>query len=287
MQVLTRTRTRTGLRRRSVGAAVLAVLAVAAVLVFVTRDQERDVAGTGRMTAVSADELAAAARARVYFGHQSVGENLLDALPAVYARQNVQAPVVVDVEGAAGRSGGFLAENMIGENTKPLSKIQDFEKALRGGLGDRLDIALMKFCYLDVDRTTDVDALFADYRRAMADLQRDYPRVRFLHVTVPLTTDPTVMQRLKGLLGRPTSQPDNAARERYNTLVRAEYGDRVFDLAAIQSTTPEGERVEGTVDGATYYALHGEYAADSGHFNERASVGAAGALLATIARAAR
>ena len=281
--------TTTGVRRRSAGAAaVLAVLAVAAaVLVFVTRDKERDVAGTGRMTAVSSEQLTAAARARVFFGHQSVGRNMLDALPGVYAAHGVPAPATVDVEGAADRTGGFLASAYIGENTKPLLKIQDFEKALRGGLGDQLDVALMKFCYLDVDRTTDVDALFAEYRRALAGLQRDYPRVTFLHVTTPLTTDPTVMQRLKGILGRPTSEPDNAARERYNALMRAEYGDRVFDLAAIQSTTPEGERVQGTVDGATYYALNGEYAADSGHFTAKASAGAAGALLATIASAVR
>jgi hypothetical protein len=244
------------------------------------------VIGTGRLTAPTPDELRAAARARVFFGHQSVGRNLLDAVPAVYDAAGVQAPPLVDVRGADTLSGGFLADACLGENTKPLLKLRDFEAAIRGGLGERLDVALMKFCYLDVDRATDVPALFAAYRRTLDALESDYPDVTFLHVTTPLTIGPTFVQRAKRLLGRRTSEPDNAVRERYNELLRAQYGDQVFDLAALESTTPDGARVGGELDGRRFYALYDGYASDSGHPDARASARAAGVLLAAVARAA-
>lgn len=236
--------------------------------------------------AVTADELRAAARARVFFGHQSVGRNLLDALPGVYAAHGVQAPPVLEVPAVGGRSGGYVAHAHLGENAKPLLKLADFDAALRGGLGDQVTVAAMKFCYVDVDRTTDVDALFAAYRGTLAALQRDHPRVTFLHVTTPLTTGPTLVQRLKGVLGRRTSPPDNAARERYNQLLRAAYGDRVVDLAAVESTTPDGVRVGGELDGVPYYALYEGYAADSGHLTPEAARAAVSVLLAAVARAA-
>jgi hypothetical protein len=280
--------TRLGLGRRTVVGAALAVLAVGGALTYVTTEDEKEraVVGEGRMTAVTPDQLRAAARARVFFGHQSVGRNLLDAVPAVYAAHGVPAPPLVDVPGTDGRSGGFLADAYLGENTKPLLKLRDFDAAIRGGLGEHLDVALMKFCYLDVDRDTDVPALFGAYRRTLEALRRDYPDVTFLHVTTPLTTGPTFMQRFKGLLGRPTSEPDNAARERYNQLLRAEYGDRLFDLAAIESTTPDGARVGGELHGRPFSALYDGYASDSGHLDARAAAGAAGVLLAAIATAA-
>ena len=43
----------------------------------------------------------------------------------------------------------------------------------------------MKFCSLDITSSTDVDAIFARYRDTMAALERDFPDVTFIHVTVP------------------------------------------------------------------------------------------------------
>ena len=60
---------------------------------------------------------------------------------------------------------------------------------MRSGLGQHVDVAMMKLCYVDINSGTDVDALFATYRTTMAALQREVPGVTFIHVTVPLTTE--------------------------------------------------------------------------------------------------
>ena len=129
----------------------------------------------------------------------------------------------------------------------------------------------MNFCWGDVFSNTDVDALFARYRDTMAALERDFPNVTFIHVTVPLTTEPGLFTELKTwvktLLGRRDvfGQRANVTRERLNALIRGEYAGRhLFDLAAIESTKPDGTRVSGRYDNQGYFALYDGYASDSG-----------------------
>ncbi len=78
------------------------------------------------------------------------------------------------------------------------------------------------------------------------------------------------------------------ARERLNALIRHEYaGDHLFDLAAIESTAPDGSRVVGTYQGQRYYRLYDGYASDSGHLNGEGARVAATAWLKAIAQASR
>ena len=123
----------------------------------------------------------------------------------------------------------------------------------------------------DVTSGSDADALFHQYRATMAALEREFAKVRFVHVTTPLTTEPGLKAAIKKLLGRASSsRADNAARERLNRLMRQEYGpDRLFDLAAVESTAPDGTRVSGRFGGQEYFALYGGYAADDGHLLAR------------------
>ena len=53
-------------------------------------------------------------------------------------------------------------------------------------MGERVDIAFFKMCYVDVTTQTDVKKLFADYQDMMGFLRKGYPKVIFLHVTVPV-----------------------------------------------------------------------------------------------------
>jgi hypothetical protein len=165
---------------------------------------------------------------------------------------------------------------------------------MRGGMGRQVDVALMKFCWGDVFSNTDVDALFARYRDTMAALERDFPNVTFIHVTEPLTTEPGLFTelkiRLKTLLGRSDwrGQSANVARERLNALIRGEYAGRhLFDLAAIESTKPDGTRVSGRHDNQGYFALYDGYASDFAHLNAVGSKIAATAFLEAIAQASR
>ncbi len=233
-------------------------------------------------------DLATVARTRVFFGHQSVGMNILDAVPGVYAAHGMTAPLIEENATRPGAGGGFIDHAFIGENENPVLKIKDFAARLRSGAGQRADVAMMKFCYVDVTSGTDVTALFRTYRATMAALQREFPHVTFMYVTTPLTTEPGLLSRVKSrLTGSGGAAADNAARQRLNELIRQQYaGGRLFDLAAIESTAPDGTRVAGTYDGQRYYALYPGYASDEGHLNSKGARVVATAWLQAIARAA-
>jgi hypothetical protein len=237
----------------------------------------------------TADYLTDASRAKVFFGHQSVGMNLLDGVSAVYAAHGLAAPVIAQDRAPAGGDGGFIDHAFIGENEKPQLKIADFDAKMRAGTGGQVDVALMKFCYVDVTDGTDADALFARYASTIAALERDFPRVAFVHVTVPLTTQQARLSQLKSrLTGNTRFGPaENAARERINALIRQEYaGAHLFDLAEVESTAPDGSRVAGASRGHPYYHLYPGYASDSGHLNRAGSRIAATAWLRAVAQAA-
>jgi hypothetical protein len=241
-------------------------------------------------SAIATEDLTAVAGTRVFFGHRSVGMNVLDAVPGVYANNGVSAPPIEQGLTEPGPNGGFIAHQLIGENGKPLLKLQDFDRAVRGGMGRQVDVALMKFCYVDITTSTDVDALFARYRDTMAAMERDFPNVTFIHVTAPLTTEQGLFSKLKALLGGSDQfgQAANVARERLNALIRHEYAGRhLFDLAAIESTKPDGTRVSGRHDNQEYFALYDGYASDVGHLNTVGSKIVATAFLAAIAQASR
>ncbi len=240
-------------RIRSVSSRLFGVIALVAVLITLQ---------VNAAFAITTEGLNEAARARVFFGHQSVGANVLGGVPGVYGSQGVKPPPIVS--GTPGNiDGGFIAEKPIGANGNPLSKIADFDRILRGGMGDKVDVALMKFCYVDVTASTDVASLFASYRSMLDALQRDFPDVTFLHSTTPLTTG---------------ASADNVAREKLNDLIRGSYSGRLFDLAAVESTKPDGSKASGLYDG---------YASDTGHLNAAGSAAAASSFLEAIARASR
>lgn len=214
--------------------------------------------------------------ARVFFGHQSVGQNVLDGVRRLHGDRGEPVPEIQDA--------------YLGENENPLSKIEDFDARLRGGLRGQVDVAMMKLCYIDVTAQTDVDGLFESYRTTLSALAQDYPDVTFAHATVPLTTERTGLSKLRArLTGNDRYGPDeNLARERLNARIRAEYAEgHVFDLAAAESTRPDGSRVTGRHDGFDYFALYDGYASDLGHLNAAGAEVAARAWLATVAGANR
>lgn len=271
--------------------AVVGTVAVAALALFgwwVMSEKGAPVSTSDATTAsISSEDLAAAARADVFLGHQSVGANLLEGIPAVYDRADVAAPPIVQ-DADSLPPGGSIAHTYLGENGDPLGKIEAFDELMRGGMADTVDVAAMKLCWLDFNPSTDVDAVFAAYRTTMDNLERDLPDVTFLRITTPLTTESSgVKATLKSLLRRPDlNAADNVARQRYNELMRQTYGDTglLFDLAEIESTTPDGDRVRGEYQGDTYYALAPQYAADPGHLNADGSALAAAQFLALVSQ---
>jgi len=285
--------------RRQV-AAVVAVVALVLAVTVVMADRwskEKSIPIQGNVaSAITMANLTAVARTRVFFGHQSVGMNVLDAVPGVDADHGVSAPPIEQGRAEPGPNGGFIAHKFIDEDVIDAGKLalEDFDRTMRGGMGRQVDVALMNFCWGDIWSDTDVDALFARYRDTMAALERDFPNVTFIHVTVPLTTEPGLFTelktRLKTLLGRRDvrGEPANVARERLNAMIRGEYAGRhLFDLAAIESTKPDSTRVSGRYDDRGYFALYDGYASDMADLNAVGSKIAATGFLEAIAQASR
>lgn len=203
---------------------------------------------------------------RIFFGHQSVGQNILDGLEAMTARPG-SLPVVdaADDDGAAA-----LLHARIGENGRPAGKIDDFVARLENRVGDSLDAALMKFCYADINAGTDIDGLAERYSRAVSHLARARPDIRLLHCTVPVRRMPTGARALaRRVIRRPeTVLEDNRARTRFNLWLASEYGSsRLFDLAGQESRTSRGRPIGRQSRGEWVSALSPAYTDDGGHLN--------------------
>lgn len=158
------------------------------------------------------------ARERIYFGHQSVGANLLQGVADLAAEERV--PVrIVQVDRASDVPPASFGHTFVPRNGAPLEKLKNFRTALGSA---PVDVALLKFCYVDIEPDTDVEALFAAYRQTIADLRRSHPGTVFVHVTLPLTGEPAGWKALaKRLLGRPPAgMAQNVRREEYNRRLR-------------------------------------------------------------------
>lgn len=231
-------------------------------------------------TAALSDDVEKLSHQRVFFGHQSVGGNILEGLAELTAGK------LIIRQGRNPGPAEFL-HDFVGRNEAPRTKIADFESAL-DALGGRVDLAFFKFCYIDFDASTDADQLFAEYLAAMNRLRAKYPAVTFVHVTAPLTVVPQGAKAwLKKTLTRqaPWGVKENAVRHRFNTLLRTRLeGQPLFDLAALESTRSDGTPVQYELDARKYPALAPEYSDDGQHLNPVGRRQVAAALLTFLAR---
>jgi hypothetical protein len=209
---------------------------------------------------------------RIFFGHQSVGENILEGIgDLVKAGKDVRLNMVEMGKGRI-EKGPFFAESRIGKNGKPDTKCEAFTGRVRELLKDSLDLAVMKLCYVDFRKETDVKSVFAHYRETIDSLRLSAPGVTFVHVTVPLTVrTPGWKRLLKKVLGKEeTSEIDNLRRNEYNDILRQYYkAEPLFDLAALESTFPDGSREEFSHEGRNVYTLIGELSDDGAHLNRK------------------
>ncbi len=201
-------------------------------------------------------------RRAVYFGHQSVGYNIVSGAQALvgnwlWFRETTNPFFVFE---------GVFAHSSNGSNGDPKGKTAAFAATIRGGVGARANIAFFKYCYVDISSSTNVADVFADYQSTMAALKSEYPNVHFVHVTAPLMTG---------------ANSDNPHRETFNNLMRQAYAgvEPVFDLAKIESTRPDG--TSETYNGVR--ALVASYSSDGGHLNTTGSDVVAKALLRFLA----
>jgi hypothetical protein len=234
----------------------------------------------------TSEDMAMLSDRAIFFGHQSVGGNMMQGVEEQLVAQPGAKLKVTAVTAAAEVQGTALFHTMIGQNGDPLGKIEHFEQLVRGGVGERAEVAFLKFCYIDFTPGTDVRQVFESYKRAMAVLAQDYPGTTFVHLTVPLTVEGSGIKYLaKRLLGRHDDSLGNPQRQQFNELLRREYAGKepLFDLAKLEATAPDGRLCQMTLDGQTVPCMYAGYTDDGGHLNEQGRSFVAKQLLAFLA----
>jgi hypothetical protein len=222
------------------------------------------VVGAEGVLAFDALDDAAKARvrgARVFFGHQSVGANILSGATDLGFRSR-------SVARASDLAGPGWGEAEIAENHLPLKKVASFDALVVGqDLGARADVVGMKLCWVDFYEPEKTAGLTEAYAAEMDRIRAKYPETGIFHVTPPLATK---------------EPKENADRVAFGKWLVATYGARdvVLDLQAVESTAPDGRACE--VGGVP--ALCPAYAEDDGHLNREGSSRAARAFVVAIAR---
>lgn len=223
----------------------------------------------------------------IYFGHQSVGNNIIDGINGVMENNDSIKLNIKNTSAILNYEIPVFAHSDIGENGDIDSKLRDFSKNIHKGVRDKADIAFLKLCFWDVRRKTDINKVFNDYRENIADLKKEYPDTIFLHLTVPLMSHSNgVVANIKRMLKPDNDDLDNIKRNELNRLIIQEYGGKepLFDIALIESTLPDGGRAIFSVDGKDYYYLPDEYTDDGGHLNEQARKHVAEQLLISLSQ---
>ena len=108
-------------------------------------------AAKASMAQITPAEWQALSNRRVLFGHQSVGQNILEGIESLAAHAGVKLSVTKLQEPGSANGGGII-HFFVGQNEDPASKLKDFAKTLEEDKAKAADIALVKFCYIDFKR---------------------------------------------------------------------------------------------------------------------------------------
>jgi len=194
----------------------------------------------------------------MFFGHQSVGGNILDGLATLgtadgrYLVNCSNASNWYELSNwtpAGGHGSGGLGEQGVGANGDPESKIRDFHgyisnpDANGNTIGGHASIALYKFCFVDINESTDVDTLLSEYSADMAALETAFPATIFVYMTVPLLI---------------SEDESNVRHNQYNALVRSycqTHSRPLFDIADLEAVNADGTRATFSFGGSSYDKL--------------------------------
>ena len=232
---------------------------------------------------ISPEQWEKLAKQKIYFGHQSVGYNIMDGIRAVMDEHPEIQLNIIETRNLATIDVGVFSHSKVGKNRDPVSKTDDFVKIIKSGVGDKADIAFHKYCYIDANANTDVEKVFLNYKKQINSLKLKYPGTRFVHITMPLTTIQTGPKAwVKKILGKPISGINaNIKRNMFNQLLLNTYKfiDPVFDLAATEATQPDGTITTFEKDGKKYFTMYKGFSNDGGHLNRQGQKAIAEQLL--------
>jgi len=235
---------------------------------------------------ISAEMLERISNKRIFFGHKSVGYNIVEGIQEIKEKDaRFERIAVFELgleEGAAfDRPGIYHRQN--GKNNFPKGKCDAFKQFLtENDIGSRLDIAFFKFCYVDFAPDTNVADIFNYYVETVESIKALFPNLKIVHVTAPL-----MAHRWGGrsiLRNLTKGDRANVVRNEFNRMLIYKYGnsETIYDLAALESTYPDGKREGFTQNGNQYYSLIRGYTHDGGHLNATGRYHAARGLIAVL-----
>ena len=194
------------------------------------------------------------------FAHQSVGANILDGVRKLADENDVKL-TITESRSDQGKTPAIF-QFMVGQNGDPLGKIKDFVST-SSSFPD-IDVALMKICYVDLNKSSDATAVAKTYADAIKTLQRAHPSTRFIAITSPLTAVPSGAKAwVKSLIkGSSPELADNEKRKEFNDYLRKEFDkDHLFDLAALEAEKAVAD------DGKEIEVMRPSLTDDGGHLN--------------------
>lgn len=212
---------------------------------------------------------------RVFFAHMSVGYDILEGAETIAKRAGMNTFQIVETTNFSEMDKPGIYHARLEHNGDPAAKMEVFRKLMAGLEPALPDAAVMKFCYADFTESTEPDQLFESYRQMIDELEAKYPTVRFLHCTAPLTSGPLTFgkqakEAVKAVLGKTVTADRNLKRHRFNERLRAAYPtQRIFDIALLESTSPEGHACYTPYQGQKAPTMLTVYTTDGGHLNER------------------
>jgi hypothetical protein len=236
---------------------------------------------------VTASEWQRLAARRVFFGHQSVGRQIMDGVTAAVSELPESGLRVVEIGGGDVGAGPGFYHGFVGRNVYPADKTDAFAKVVSSSFTEPGSVAMLKFCYVDVHGPIDADSIFADYQRKIADLRERAPHVTIVHFTMPLHTSESRFEYWKNVvLRRGGERAANAKRNRYNVLLKAAYAGKepVFDVAGLESRRSDGSRAFFTNGDDVVYEMADEHTYDGGHLHDKAQRYIADQLLIFLAK---
>jgi hypothetical protein len=275
---------------------IAAFLAVGILMMVVTRIKTRT--DSNKITLPSIDDVpgeywAKLAEKKIFFGHQSVGYNIIDGITDIINERDYIKLNIIEVREPSAFEQPVLAHSQVGMNTKPFSKIKRFVEIMDSGVGSKVDIAFFKFCYVDIMRDSNPQEIFDSYSAAMKELAKRYPNTKFLHVTVPIRSVPkgtkrNLKQTIKLLIGKPGFLEDNMMRRHYNDLLNNAYSKTglFFDLAFVESVNASGFGCYALKGAEKVSVMAPEYTKDGGHLNSQGRKKVAEQLLIILAEIA-
>jgi len=208
---------------------------------------------------------------RIFFGHQSVGMNIIEGIEDLLKEETANNLNIKETKDLQDFDVPVFAHFRIGKNENPESKCKDFADFMEAGLGEKVDISFFKFCFVDFFYPADVEKMFIQYRSTLSAMKEKYPKVVFIHVTAPLTIVQTgIKSFIKKIIGKTViGENPNVKRAQFNELLKKEYGGKepIFDLAKIESIGPDGKPASFEKDGKSYPYLAPAFTNDGGHLN--------------------